>query len=245
MIPANSLAEPDNESSPTQMTRSCRVDAVPPASTRRVTPAARGTGGLITPELREKMQPARLSEEEERSLIGRVASGDVEAFKTLHQAYQRRLFAYSMKMLDEEGAAEELCNDVMLDVWRQAGQFKGRSKLSTWVFGIAHNKALNALRSRARGNDVSLDYAASTADARPGPDAAAERRDTREMLAAALGRLSREHREVVELTFYHGFSYEEIAQIVKCPVGTAKTRMFHAKQKLREWLGESVPGREF
>jgi RNA polymerase sigma-70 factor (ECF subfamily) len=186
-----------------------------------------------------------LSEEDERSLIGRVAVGDVEAFKALHGAYQRRLFAYSMKMLDDAGAAEELCNDVLLDVWRQAGQFKGRSKLSTWVFGIAHNKALNALRSRARVTDVSLEHVAAKADARPGPEDDAERRDTRERLAVALTRLSREHREVVELTFYHGFSYEEIAQIVKCPVGTVKTRMFHAKQKLREWLGESVPGREF
>lgn len=191
------------------------------------------------------MQPARLTDGDELSLIGRVAAGDVEAFKTLHHAYQRRLFAYSLKMLGDAGAAEELCSDVLLDVWRQAGQFAGRSKLSTWVFGIAHNKALNALRKSARGADVALEHAAATPDARPNPEAEAERRDTRERLEAALGKLSREHREVVELTFYHGFSYEEVAQIVRCPAGTVKTRMFHAKQKLREWLGEVAPGREF
>jgi RNA polymerase sigma-70 factor (ECF subfamily) len=186
-----------------------------------------------------------LSEEDERSLIGLIAAGDVEAFKTLHQAYQKRLFAYSMKMLGDAGVAEELCNDVLLDVWRQARQFRGQSKLSTWIFGIAHHKALNALRKSARRTDVSLEHAAATPDRRPGPEAEAERRDTHEMLEAALGKLSREQREVIELTFYHGFSYEEIAQIVKCPAGTVKTRMFHAKQKLREWLGEGVPNREF
>jgi RNA polymerase sigma-70 factor (ECF subfamily) len=186
-----------------------------------------------------------LTEDDERSLIGRVAAGDVEAFKALHYTYQKRLFAYSMKMLDDAGAAEELCNDVLLDVWRQAGRFRGQSKLSTWVFGIAHNKALNALRRRGQRADVALEHAATTPDARPNPEAEAERRDTHARMEAALGRLSREHREVVELTFYHGFSYEEIAQIVKCPVGTVKTRMFHAKLKLREWLGEVAPGREF
>jgi RNA polymerase sigma-70 factor (ECF subfamily) len=196
-------------------------------------------------ELGEKMRPARLTDGEELSLIGRVAAGDVEAFKTLHGAYQRRLFAYALKMLDDPGDAEELCNDVLLDVWRQARQFAGRSKLSTWVFGIAHHKALNALRKSARRIDVALEHAAATPDEEPGPEAEAERRDTREMLGAALSKLSREHREVVELTFYHGFSYEEIAQIVNCPAGTVKTRMFHAKQKLREWLGEAAPGREF
>ena len=191
------------------------------------------------------MQAARLSDDEELSLIGRVAAGDVEAFKTLHGAYQRRLFAYSMKMLGDVGAAEELCNDVLLEVWRQARQFEGRSQLSTWVFGIAHHKALNALRKSGRRADLALDAAAATPDGRPGPEAEAEHRDTREMLEAALSKLSREHREVVELTFYHGFSYEEIAQIVKCPAGTVKTRMFHAKQRLREWLGDSSTSREF
>jgi RNA polymerase sigma-70 factor, ECF subfamily len=191
------------------------------------------------------MQPGRLTDDDELSLIGRVAAGDVEAFKTLHRAYQKRLFAYSMKMLEDAGAAEELCSDVLLDVWRQAAQFGGRSKLSTWVFGIAHNKALNALRKSTRRNHAALEHAAATPDGRPGPEDEAELRDTRARLAAALGKLSREQREVVELTFYHGFSYEEIAQIVNCPAGTVKTRMFHAKQKLREWLGEIAPGREF
>jgi RNA polymerase sigma-70 factor (ECF subfamily) len=129
-------------------------------------------------------------------------------------------------------------------VWRQAGRFRGRSKLSTWVFGIAHNKALNALRRRAQRADVALEHAAAMPDARPNPEAEAERRDARARMEAALGRLSREHREVIELTFYHEFSYEEIAQIVKCPVGTVKTRMFHAKQKLREWLGGCEMDRE-
>lgn len=190
------------------------------------------------------MQPGRSNEDDELSLISRVAVGDIEAFKTLYQVYQTRLFVYSKKMLGDVGSAEELCNDVMLDVWRQAGQFKGKSKLSTWIFGIARYKALNTLRRKGRRINVTLEQAAKTADARPDPEKTAERRDTREKLEAALRTLSQEHREVIELTFYHEFSYEEIAQIMKCPVGTVKTRMFYARHKLRAWLSEMELYRE-
>ena len=190
------------------------------------------------------MQPGRSNEDDELSLISRVAVGDIEAFKTLYQVYQTRLFAYLKKMLGDVGSAEELCNDVMLDVWRQAGQFKGKSKLSTWIFGIARYKALNMLRRKGRRINVTLEQAAKTADARPDPEKTAERRDTREKLEAALRTLSQEHREVIELTFYQEFSYEEIAQIMKCPVGTVKTRMFYARLKLRAWLSEMELYRE-
>lgn len=177
------------------------------------------------------MSPDRF---DEHSLINRIASGDLEAFKSLYQSYQKRLFAYSIKMLTDAAAAEELSSDVMLEVWKQAGEFQGRSKLSTWIFGIAHNKALNVLRQKNTRTNVGLDQARITVDERPDPEQSAERRDTLKHLETALGTLSLDHREVVELTFYHEFSYEEIAQIMNCPVNTVKSRMFYAKQKMRE-----------
>jgi RNA polymerase sigma-70 factor, ECF subfamily len=185
------------------------------------------------------MSPERLDEDGERSLINRIASGDIEAFKTLHRAYQRRLFAYSMKMLGDADAAEELSSDVMFEVWKQAKQFKGKSKLSTWIFGIAHHKALNARRRRGQRIDVAIEQAQTSVDPRPDPEQSAERRDMLRRLEAALGNLSLDHREVIELTFYHGFSYEEIAQIISCPVNTVKTRMFYAKRRIRETLSQS------
>ena len=185
------------------------------------------------------MSPERLDEDHERSLINLIAAGDIEAFKTLHRAYQRRLFAYSMKMLDDAGAAEELTSDVMLEVWKQARQFKGKSKLSTWIFGIAHHKALNARRRRGQRIDVAMEQAQTSVDPRPDPEQSAERRDMLRRLETALGTLSLDHREAIELTFYHEFSYEEIAQIMNCPVNTVKTRMFYAKKKIRETLSQS------
>ncbi len=185
------------------------------------------------------MSPERLDEDPERSLINLIASGDIDAFKTLHRAYQRRLFAYTMKMLDDAGAAEELSSDVMLEVWKQAKQFQGNSKLSTWIFGIAHHKALNARRRRGQRIDVAMEQAIPSVDPRPDPEQSAERHDMLRRLETVLGNLSLDHREVIELTFYHEFSYEEIARIMNCPVNTVKTRMFYAKKKIRESLSQS------
>ncbi|HKR11399.1 MAG TPA: sigma-70 family RNA polymerase sigma factor [Pyrinomonadaceae bacterium] len=185
-----------------------------------------------------QIEPRVPGDENERSLLRRVAAGDVEAFKTLHQAYQKRLFAYAMKMLGDAGAAEELSSDVMFEVWKQARQFRGKSKVSTWIFGIAHYKTLNALRRKGPGMAVTLDQAKTTSDRRPDPEQLAERCDMLERLETALGHLSLDHREVIELTFYHEFSYEEIAQIMNCPVNTVKSRMFYAKQKMREVLSQ-------
>jgi RNA polymerase sigma-70 factor, ECF subfamily len=184
------------------------------------------------------MCPETLDKPDEHSLISRIAAGDLEAFRTLYATYQRRLFAYAMKMLADTGTAEEISSDVMLEVWKQAKQFKGKAKPSTWIFGIAHHKTLNALRRKGRRIDIALDHANTTVDARPDPEQSVERRDMLNRLEAALERLSPEHREVMELTFYHEFSYEEIAQIMNCPVNTVKTRMFYAKQKVRETLSQ-------
>lgn len=171
-------------------------------------------------------------------LISRVAEGDREAFRELYSAYEQRLYSYLIKMLSDKTEAEDLVVDTMFTVWKDAKRFRRRSKLSTWIFGIAHNKALNAIRSRARHASDQLDTATQAPDYRPTPEDSAEASVLRTKLQRALARLTAEHREVVEMTFFEGFSYEEIARIVSCPVNTIKTRMFHARKKLKELLSE-------
>ena len=172
---------------------------------------------------------------EEASLIRSIAQGDREAFERLYFAYQRRLFGYLFRTLGETGAAEELVNDVMFEVWKSAGRYRGESKPSTWILGIAHHRMLNHLR---RQRPAPADTAELQHKADPGeqPEQAALRHQEEDFVHRALDRLPPPHREVVELTFYQGCSYEEIAAIAGCPVNTVKTRMFHAKKKLREIL---------
>lgn len=176
------------------------------------------------------------SAESELSLIKRAGEGDRDAFQQLYSIYEKRLYAYLMRMLDCKEDAEDLLVETMLAVWQGAGAFRGRSKLSTWIFGIAHNKAMTRLASKTQRPITNLDQAMDLEATGPGPDSRQIESETREQVQAALQQLSEEHRAVIDLTFYHGLSYAEIAQVVKCPVNTIKTRMFYARQRLKQLL---------
>ena len=183
-----------------------------------------------------------LQTQDEALWIRQVAAGDREAFEKLYSVYQRRLFSFLYGLVNEVGATEELVNDVMVEVWKSAGRFRGDSKPSTWIFGIAHHVMLNHLRRRKR-ESVDLEKAQDVADPGRDPEAGAMQQGLEGEIRLALGRLSAEHREIVELTFYEGYSYEEISGIVRCPVNTVKTRMFHAKRKLHDVLARMGRGR--
>jgi RNA polymerase sigma-70 factor (ECF subfamily) len=169
------------------------------------------------------------------SWIERIAEGDRGAFENLYNAYQTRLFRYLSRMVNDANLAEELTNDVMVAVWKGAAGFKGQSKPSTWLFGIARHKALNELR-RPRPMTVEVETASAVAASETGPEGIADRNSVRQNIQRALEDLSPEHREVVELTFFQGLTYQEIAEIMQCPINTVKTRMFHAKKRLQEAL---------
>jgi RNA polymerase sigma-70 factor (ECF subfamily) len=173
---------------------------------------------------------------EQRLLLAGVAEGDRKAFETLFRLYFRPLFVYVVKLIHDPARAEEVVDDVMLELWRQAGGFQGESKVSTWLFGIAHNKALNAVRTRR--DETDLEAAESVANGKPHALEQAAARELREKFAAALRALPPDQREVVELALYHEFGYEEIARIVRCPLNTVKTRMFYARQKLHTLLSD-------
>jgi RNA polymerase sigma-70 factor, ECF subfamily len=168
--------------------------------------------------------------------IAQIARGDRSAFERLYRAYQRPLFRYFLHFSSGIEAAEELTDDVLLEVWKSASRFRGHSRPSVWIFGIAYHKAMDHLR-RKRPAVVNLEAIAETAqDAHHSPEAAAMRESVRGEIAVALHGLSAEHRAVVVLTFGQGYNYHDIAQIVGAPVNTVKTRMFYAKKQLKDAL---------
>jgi RNA polymerase sigma-70 factor, ECF subfamily len=176
-----------------------------------------------------------MSDAEDRRLLERIAGRDRVAFETFFRAHGPGVHRFVRDLVRDDGLAEELTSDVMVEVWRSAGKYGGRSRARTWVFGIAHHKAIDALRKR-RGTLVPLDELLGAASDLPNPEEAALRADERRRLDDALTSLSAEHRAVLELTYVEGFSQKEIADIVACPVATVKTRAFYAKQRLRDAL---------
>jgi RNA polymerase sigma factor (sigma-70 family) len=182
-------------------------------------------------------QPSPSLEEDDLILIRRVAAKDRQAFEILYHRYAPRLYRYLSKLISQRELIEEVLDDVMLVVWQNASRYNHTSRISTWMFGIAYHKAMKALaRSSNRSRDVPL-AAPEDWSEREGPEGVMTRQELHSALARALETLPTELRTVVELTFYHGCSYQEIAEITGCPMNTVKTRMFHARRRLAQVSG--------
>ena len=168
----------------------------------------------------------------EAALLRRVAAGDRGAFEELFENYYSRLFAFLFRLTRAHGAAEELANDVMLTLWKDAGRFRGESKVSTWIFGIAYRQALAYLKKR-RLSFVSI----KDGDAMVGEtDAQFERED---WVRQGIQALPPKQKLTVMLVYFLGLSCEETASASGVPVNTVKTRMFHARKNMKEYLTAS------
>ncbi len=170
-----------------------------------------------------------VGDDEDVALLKRVAEHrDSTAMERLYHSYRPRLGAFVFRLVQDDALCEEIYNDVMLAVWRKASDFKGESKVSTWVFAIAYRQGLSRLRSRREF--VPLDE--STFDEGYGCD----QLEHQDVLGKALLALSPEHRMAVELAYYVGLNYQEIAEVAGCPASTVKTRIFYARRKMREQI---------
>jgi RNA polymerase sigma-70 factor (ECF subfamily) len=173
----------------------------------------------------------------DESLIARITQGDRLAMKVLYGRHHVRVYRFALRLTRDESVAEDLISEVFLDVWRQAGKFEGRSAVSTWLLAITRFKALSVLRRR---KDAELDdeTAAAIEDTSDDPEVVLEKQDTGNALRQCIAALSPEHREVIDLVYYHEKSVEEAAAIMGIPENTVKTRMFYARKKLSELLKE-------
>ncbi len=169
----------------------------------------------------------------DEALIGRIARGDRLAMQVLFARHHVRVYRFVLRLLRDEMAAEDVIGEVFLDVWRQANRFEGRSAVSTWLIAIARFKALSQLRMRREDglDDEAAELIEETSD---DPEIALAKLDKGEKLRKCLAGLSREHREVIDLVYYHEKSVEEVARIIGIPENTVKTRMFYARKKLGE-----------
>lgn len=170
------------------------------------------------------------AEAHESHLLQRVAEGDRPAFEELYTAYHRRLSRFLMRLAPRYDFAEEIINDTFWVVWRKAGEFRGASRVSTWIMGIAYRRALRALRDERQV--AALDRRMSEESSPDSEDSAAAA-DMQDWISQGLAELPEEQRLTLELAYFLGLSCEEIAAVTGSPVGTIKARMFHAREKLR------------
>src|SRR5947208_4993550 len=171
-------------------------------------------------------------------LIRRIAGGDQLAMQTLFARHRVALYRWLLRLVGDEALAEDLLSEVFLAMWRQADRFEGRSSVSTWLMSIARFKALSARRRRT---EAELDEKIETTVADPANDteAALQVKNRGELVREALTHLSPEHREIIDLVYYHEKSVDECAQILGIPAATVKTRMFYARRKLAELVKDA------
>jgi RNA polymerase sigma-70 factor, ECF subfamily len=177
-----------------------------------------------------------LNAESDEALIKAIAVGDQPAMRTLYNRHNDRVFQFIVQLVTDTGRAEDLASEVFLDVWSQADRFEGRSQVLTWILSIARHKALSLLAQRRRVaelDDIAMELIEDTADT---PEQTVLNQDCSAQLRTCLAQMSREHREIIDLFYYHEKSVEEVANIIHTPRNTVKTRMFYARKRLARLL---------
>lgn len=178
----------------------------------------------------------------ELDLVRAAQAGDDSAFEELVRTYEKKVYHLALRMCGNPDDAYEIAQEAFLSVWKGLKFFRGESSFSTWLYRLASNAAIDFLRREKRQSgpgDVSLDDEETyiePADPRPTPQQQAERSEVRQVLAEGLNKLSPEHRQVLLLRELQGLSYEEIADTLDLDLGTVKSRIARAREKLRKYL---------
>ena len=162
-------------------------------------------------------------------LVEHIAAGDKLAMQVLFARHRTSIYRWLYRFVGNETVAEDLLSDVFFDVWQQAGRFEGRAAVTTWLLSIARFKALSARRRRTELNET---IEATVADPADNAEVILEKKHQGEVVRDALTKLSPEHREIIDLVYYHDKSVDEAAEILGVPSATVKTRMFYARKKL-------------
>jgi RNA polymerase sigma-70 factor (ECF subfamily) len=180
---------------------------------------------------------------DDERLISLIAQSRQEALAQLYERYSRLVFSLALVIVEDRATAEEITLDVFMRVWQKAASYRAdQAKVSTWLTHIARHHAIDILRRRAARLDhraVSWDeMAPRTSLPEEDPQESAELSLRRERIYAALARLSADQKQALILAYFGGYTQRQIAEVLNQPLGTIKTRLRLAMQKLRDFLQE-------
>ncbi len=161
------------------------------------------------------------------AIISAIAEGEKEALRILYEKYNKRIFRFAFRLLHNYEASQDVTSEVFLTIWEKAGSYQGRSRVSTWIFGITHNKIRDIWRKKVKTselfeNEISVEISSKL--------------EARYDFSQAFEKLPHVQQEAIEMVFYLGMTYEEAAKIIGCPEGTIKSRVFNARKNLKVFL---------
>lgn len=178
------------------------------------------------------------NEQIDLDLIREICEQSSMALMQFYQRYRQTITGFVMSRLNSEADCNEILNDVLHTVWTSAGSFGSRSSVRTWVLGITHHKTVDYLRKQHREkriqNELGLDQESYIPE--NCVDQAMSALSDITIVRKCLQQLSPAHREVLHLAFYEDLSCSQIAEVLECPLGTVKTRIMHAKNKMKQLL---------
>ncbi|MBL8515801.1 MAG: sigma-70 family RNA polymerase sigma factor [Betaproteobacteria bacterium] len=170
-------------------------------------------------------------------LLRRIAGRDEAALEQLYRQMAPRVYAFAQRRLENSAGADEVVSETFFEVWRQADKFRGEAQASTWILGIARHKLLDKLRKLSRQELTEWDEEAlQIADPAPETFERIAARQRAEHIAHCLGNLPPAQRECMHLVFFEGLALADVATLQQCPENTVKTRLFHARRKMRDCL---------
>ncbi|MGH1360563.1 MAG: RNA polymerase sigma factor [Burkholderiaceae bacterium] len=187
-------------------------------------------------------KPAELSLEAARALLKRMGEGDESALRELHDTYARRIFLFAMSRLRNEEAAETVMIDTIYEVWKHPDRFRGESRFSTWMLGIAKYKVLSAYRAAGESHEDVDEYADRLQDPNADVEGEIEAQEENVLLRECIETLNEAQRECIQLVFFEGMALSEIAGVQEVPEGTVKTRLFHARKNLKTCVQDKIDG---
>jgi RNA polymerase sigma-70 factor (ECF subfamily) len=173
-------------------------------------------------------------EVEDRDLIAKARRGDVEAYNLLVSRWEKRIFNYLLRLVAHREDALDLSQDVFLKAYQNLPKLDDPARFAGWLFRIAHNEAFSLLRKRRPETELTGEPRPADTGARLLP------MELSLAVSSALGRLSEDQREAVLLKVYQGFKFEEMAEILGCPVSTVKSRLYTALDLLKATLAPAV-----
>jgi RNA polymerase sigma-70 factor (ECF subfamily) len=184
------------------------------------------------PQRRQQDRPAKLKRDEpsDRDLLARIAARDGEAMRMLYYRYYRRVARFLARITRRGELVEEIVNDTFMVIWTKARDFRGDSQVSTWIHGIAYRRGLAVVDTESRAE---RDMRSAFAEAVESDDNSSEQVELADWMEHALHQLPIEQRAALELAYYVGLTCEEIGEVMQSPTNTIKTRMLHARRKLR------------
>lgn len=169
---------------------------------------------------------------EEKFLIKRAIAGDEQSFERLIESNKTKAYNLALSYMKNEYDAQDVLQDSYIKIFRNLKNFKGQSSFDTWVYRIVVNTCKDYLRKR-RDNLIDLEMAKEIEDREPGPEEVLDTKLTADLILKAMDSLTLDHREIIILRDIRSLSYEEIGFILDCSVGTVKSRLSRAREKLK------------